>query len=195
MNATVKASRFLRFAETAYPRRVILGDKFREKDVELIERQLRTFDVESQIPIVIEIDSNGGLSLDALRLVEIIRSLRSETYGLVTGGCLSSAFLVLQACTVRLSLPTGKLAVHNNFKGFSIVITADTQEAELEAFSSMLRGEIKIRSKIRDEIVASLQKKLTHYTRGELIEIMQRKRMMSPEEALIRKFLDEIIRP
>ncbi|HZZ99774.1 MAG TPA: ATP-dependent Clp protease proteolytic subunit [Candidatus Paceibacterota bacterium] len=77
-----------------------------------IRDQLMKLASESSDPITILLDSNGGNYLCAIQLGDIIRHLPLVTIGIAIDA-VSSALVILQYCTKRLIMPSGRVLIHS----------------------------------------------------------------------------------
>ena len=191
MFAPTEASRFLRFANDEYLRKIYLGNDFSPKVLTKVSNRLIQLDAFNHEPIVLEIDSNGGDFQSAHELAMLIQKLDAPVYGLVVGNCYSSAFHILQACHLRLALPMASLAFHNNFK---IVVIKTTADMNLDVVMGMLQNEKQQRSESRMLVLRMMQERNPFYTEDELLQMMREERLLTAEGALGKGFIDEIVR-
>jgi ATP-dependent protease ClpP protease subunit len=63
-------------------------------------------------PIQIVINSEGGETVQGFAIMNYIRTLPNETFGVVVGRCCSAAVVVLQGCTHRQAMPDAVLMIH-----------------------------------------------------------------------------------
>ena len=191
MFATQEASRFLRFANGSYTRRVRLSDEFRPNDLVKVTTKLLALCSTSIEPAILDIDSTGGDFQTAHVLSGLIPQLRSPIYGLVVGNCYSSAFHILQSCPVRLALPIASLAFHNNYKNVVIETTADM---DIEIITKMLAEQKIERARSREVILSAIQRRNPSYSRNQLLQMMREGKPMTADSALSKGFIDEIVR-
>ncbi len=173
-----------------YPRRVKLGKSFESKDIEAVMNDLRALDSISSRPIILEINSDGGSIIPAIKLYRLIdQGLRSSVYAVVAGSCFSSAFFILQACQMRFAYSTAHLGMHQNYINVWVQITADTDPLVIKG---MVEHEVKERIKIRDIIVSTLSKK---WRRGkeETLAFIRAEKLLSTDDAMNLGLIDKIL--
>lgn len=94
-------------------RRLLLRGKYTSDTQDVLSTALLLLDLEGQEPIRLDIDSAGGDANPARYLGDVIRSLQSPVHGCVVGAAYSSAFVILQACDLRLAFPNARLMFHS----------------------------------------------------------------------------------
>lgn len=193
----IKEEDLQRYVSADYSRRVVVPSNISEKKAHDIAERLRNLDNESDELIVVEIVSNGGeqnavtILSSVMLATENLRVLRSKTLGIVYGRCFSAGFTVLQMCNMRYTLPSGRFFLHNNWASFRVTPDLDPKQASEMAELMTLRVK-----KVRDSILSILLIKLTHFSRGELISIMDHAEEDGPidaDVALHKGFIDGII--
>lgn len=193
-------SRFARFAQKDYWRRIYLRDQikdgkrgFLDEDIVRLESKMKNFaKVAGGNPLVIDIDSIGGSRKGGMHFTKVIAEYPADVYGLVTGVCNSSAFLVLQSCHTRLALPDATLTPHNNTLVLGDV--AFTPDDDHEVFGDLAKHIIEHLQQRRVEVATRLQARLKHFTVEEVIGLMKRMPKFTAEEALAQGLIDEIVR-
>ncbi|MBX4205255.1 MAG: ATP-dependent Clp protease proteolytic subunit [Candidatus Doudnabacteria bacterium] len=136
--------------------------------------------------IELRIDSPGGskeLKDEALSIMEKITDDEFTITGVVMGEASSSAFMMLQCCTIRKALPSATLMFHplqvSVPQGVYVMggeTAADPYEPEYLAFL----GELSARTNLPEDT-------LWRWGSDE--------RIFTAEEALQHHFIDEIVRP
>lgn len=172
-----------------YGRDVKVG--FRTEDVALIESRYRKLVETSDEPIILEIDCIGGSLNGAYHLSNLIKVSRVPIYALVTGDCLSAAFLVLQSCHYRYATIWAKIGFHNSYNMF--YVDADTTQKEADRMAEELRRAPKEHRRDREKIIRNLKRRLTHMSRDDLLAMMRESKVMSAEVALRKRLVDEVV--
>lgn len=102
-------------------RRIIyLHKDVSQKEASRAIKHLRYLDAYSG-DIIIDISSEGGDVQAGLMLIDAIRFSNNRVIGLVSGSCESMAFVVLQACALRVAFPWTTLSYHQGTRQGSVV--------------------------------------------------------------------------
>ncbi len=172
-----------------HSRRVSINSSIDEDASTKVVRKLRELDLESAEPILLEINSDGGkLENAAFLIIENIAMLRSPTVALVYGQCYSAAFLILQFCTHRYALQQAHFVIHNNYKSLMIL-----PNQSLEAVEEVAKVLYRETQSIREKKVSMLRKRLSHLSRGELIEMMDKETHLDSYQAKNLGMIDGIV--
>lgn len=188
--AAQETSRFERFADRFYLRKVYLGSGFDIDRAVAIQAQIVKLMHDGDDPIVLEIDCVGGYLSAASYLRDTILEYRQEVpiYGLVTSRAFSAAAYVLQTCTRRFALRGSELALHVNVRRLNITPFSGKIRVLLDAW----KAEGAVRRSYAD-MVADYISHLPRLSRGEVIALMREARKISAQEALELGIIDEIL--
>ena len=94
-------------------RTVALGDRINEEKIHDLNRRLMRLQFESNDPITMLINSNGGQSDQALQLCDLMRYvLKAPVHGMVVGRCCSAATFILLHCARRAATPYSRFIIH-----------------------------------------------------------------------------------
>lgn len=91
---------------------------------------------DEKTPIRVVFDSRGGDMQEAMRFASIVQSWPVPIHGVVVGLCYSAAFLMLQACHVRIGLPMSLMGDHYGAAG--IQITGENARQDKAGFKNAL---------------------------------------------------------
>jgi ATP-dependent protease ClpP protease subunit len=178
------------FDHRGYKRRVLLHGRItRQKTAETM-RELTTQDIQSNLPIVLEVDSYGGKYHPGLELAKFIPTLRSPVYAVAYGQCYSTALIVYEACLVRLAIPRATFLLHNAYTEIpELRLTADSKQHVL---AGLIRQEIRKRKITRAETLDRLNQRTGRPKRA-LLTLMRKNKILSAAEALAFGFVDQIV--
>ncbi len=94
-------------------RRVYLEGEIDEKSAMQVIKGLSILSRMSDTdPIQIVINSEGGETVQGFAIMNYIRTLSNEVFGIVVGRCCSAAVVVLQGCTYRNAMRDSVLMIH-----------------------------------------------------------------------------------
>lgn len=111
---------------------------------------LQELTTKSKKPIVLYINSEGGSITTAFSLYDAIKGCSAPVVGIATGSCLSSALLVLQACSKRFATPTATLMIHGGSVSTGKLspdecrTTAIACHRDMQRFSDLVRARTSI---------------------------------------------------
>ncbi len=172
-----------------YPRKVSISSNIDEETSREVVEAFNRLERESNEPIIVEINSDGGrLEKAAFLIAECITKLRSSTVAVVYGQCYSAAFILLQVCTYRYTVVEAHFVIHNSLN--SLLISPDQNPDDLSKVAKRLLQRTKDN---RERTVSILGKRLTHFTRGEIIEMMDLETHLDAFEAMSRGMVDGIV--
>ncbi len=101
---------------TSKKRIIVLEDDLCRCKVKSIKKTLATFTSESDAPVLLVFDTNGGEAQPCLELYDVVRIIVKESPvvvdGLVLGKCKSVGLVVLQACHNRYAAPHSRFFMH-----------------------------------------------------------------------------------
>ncbi len=149
---------------------------------------------ESSLPITLLIDSTGGDVFIALQIVDLLRLLPVETIGVVIEAK-SSAVFVLQGCTKRLIVPSGRIMIHSIQPVENPVWKMLTYDGDWEERINRLTKELKQYRRKAEELICSR----TRLTAEQLADYTRRgddpsfPYQIQPEEGLRLGLVDEIL--
>lgn len=181
-------SRFSRLVDIKYHRQLMLGHDFDLREVAKLKADISALAECGDEPIVLRISSGGGEVEAAVVLRKAIQESRVPVYGLVVWQAVSAALHVLQACEIRLALSEAKLALHTNYSG--VRITPDTHRLKAMIVAWKVAGMVR---RNRQRIISDFCARIPALSKGEILHMMRKARIMSSEEALRLGFIDEII--
>lgn len=81
---------------------------------------------EKRPPILIYIDSEGGILDDSFYLVDLIQASQTPVYTIATGICMSAATLILLAGKKRFAFPHSQILIHTG----SAVLSGTSQQID-----------------------------------------------------------------
>lgn len=134
-------------------------------------------------PILVKINSGGGSFYHSLMIYDLIRLYSGLSTGIVIGGAMSGANVILQACKIRAASRGSLLHVHNMLSTFSLDIMRD-KKAYKEEFKQMEEEQ---------RMLYSIYNKRTGKKVSELRELFKKGKPFSPKKALELNFIDKIV--
>lgn len=96
---------------------ILVGDDIDEDTCKKVRKRLLYMSLESNDPIRIVIDSDGGNADDGLQLADLLTAAPVRTVGIASGHCHSIALAVLQGCTERVSFRHTRFLIHSATAG------------------------------------------------------------------------------
>ena len=130
------------------------------------------------------IDSNGGSTVAALQMYEMIRYSKTPVCGIVYRRALSSAAVVLQACHVRSAFSSAEILFHDTTVNEGVIRVTDTHETIDKKLAA---------GRTRQQMIHRIIAARTGRSLKEAAKFSKLEMMMSAAEALERGFLDDII--
>ncbi|MBI5913270.1 ATP-dependent Clp protease proteolytic subunit [Candidatus Azambacteria bacterium] len=96
---------------------IYLGERVSEKEALRIGDAIIALNAESNAPIMLYINSNGG-NIDAgLSIYDMLRHSVAPITGIVQQKAYSAASIILQGCHARKALKHAQILIHNGFVG------------------------------------------------------------------------------
>lgn len=142
---------------------------------------LRQLDAESNKPILLIMNSVGGILHDAAAIYDAICLTKSRVLCQVFGACMSAASFILQACDTRLLAPTCRFMIHNPYSE----IPGDNDVREL-------KDQLKEASFVTDLYYQKLAEKSV-LSLDKIRKLCENTTYMTPEEAVANGFADDIL--
>lgn len=142
-------------------------------------------DVEDQLEkangedIEIEINSGGGDVYSGSEIYTIIKAYSGKTIGKIMGLAASAASVIAMACNKLIISPTAQIMIHN----VSSYASGDYRELQHEA--DVLKN--------YNTSIANAYILKTGMTKDELLELMDQESWFTAQQALEKKFVDEIM--
>lgn len=134
----------------------------------------------SKKPITLYINSEGGSVSTAFAVYDAIQACPASVIGIATGACLSSALLVLQACTKRLATQHSTLMIHGGSISTGRLSPNECKTTALACYRDMRKFSDLVRA--RTSIDARTFEKWSN-----------RAKYFTPEEALKWGLIDGVI--
>lgn len=134
-------------------------------------------------PICLLINSPGGHKNATLKVVKVIKELRTPVHGLVQGEASSGAFVILRACTKKMATPDSKLMFHPprvSVEEASRLTTFPCDHDYIDEEDPSYR-----------ELIVQLSE-VTDCTIEELLSCGRAERVFSAQEAVVIGFIDQI---
>lgn len=121
-------------------RTVALGGEIDEEIVSNLATHMLRFQIESNDPINLIIESGGGSIFHALRLCDLMTTiLTAPIRGIALGECGSAATFVLLHCQERLSSPHAEFLIHSGTRSKISLPINQTSSVMLEQLTKDLR--------------------------------------------------------
>lgn len=169
-------------------RRIMVIGEISEESTNLVTRDLVSLGLESDNPIRLLMDSEGGDLTAAFKLSDTIRLIKAPVTCVVLGLCASAATIILLACERRMCTKHSRFLVHqarrsarltldDNFEGKLVEIAQDGKRMR-----SWIEDWYVERAKVNKETA----KKLMH--EGDVYD-----RYLSAQEAIELGFIHEIM--
>lgn len=123
-------------------------------------------------PILIYIDSEGGVLDDSFYLVDLIQASQTPVYTIATGICMSAATLILLAGKKRFAFPHSQILIHTG----SAVLSGTSQQID-EASKNykrqvdLMKDYILSKTKIDTKLFNKNRSKDWYLTRDELTDL------------------------
>jgi ATP-dependent protease ClpP protease subunit len=137
-------------------RMVFLDGKITPELADNIVKMFLAFDLKSNAPITLLIDSKGGDVKSANKISGFIQALNSPVDGLVIGECSSMAIDILLSCRTRRALQCAIFFMHFTRHGFEVVLDSEhVSEEILHGFERRMTDD----KKAREEFYAKQLKK------------------------------------
>jgi ATP-dependent protease ClpP protease subunit len=177
------------FIKTTDRKRILfLAQGFSEKDADRTVQDLFELN-KREGAIFLQINSAGGSFPGARKLYDNISASPNAVIGVVLGDCFSGATIVLQACTKRLASINSRIHIHHAFNPATITFRHfDT----LSSVSARVQKEIDL-VKSNDKIIIDILTISTGMEMSQIVKILDKNEILSPEQALKMKLIDEII--
>lgn len=144
-----------------------------KKVIDLINQAKNNEDLE------VEINSGGGSVFAGSEIYTALKSYSGKVITKVVGLAASAASVVAMAGDIVLITPTGQLMIHNASGGFG----GDYRDME--------KG-VEILKNVNTTIANAYRLK-TGLSNEELLEMMNKETWLTPQQALEKKFVDEIM--
>ncbi len=161
---------------------------FTEKDADNLIGKL--FDLnQSKGEIFLQINSSGGNFPGAQKIYDNIVMSPNSVIGLVVGDCFSGATVILQGCSKRYASKNARLLIHH--VSYPIRFTLYHNDT-MRKLSSMIKKELDL-VKTSDQIMVNIFEEKLKIPLDQIIKIMDKAKMMSPEEALEIGLIDQIV--
>lgn len=145
--------------------------------------------------ILVTINSKGGSFVTGINLHHTFRSIHGRTVGKVDGFAMSAAFMALQGCEVRYATPSSRLWIHNpQIQPNVMQITHNTRQDEFLADAkTQFDLALSTIQQQREEVVQALLSRSSVLNRSQLEEILEKRPVLTPKQAVRYGFLDGII--
>lgn len=153
------------------------------KQIRTLEKKLIIMGINLKItppPIILNITSNGGSVIAALKCVNLIKSLSIEIHSVIDSFAASAATLISVCCDKRYMNKYSSILVHE--------LRSQTSWSKL----SDLQDEVGNMNKMMEQL-KDIYAEHTNMTRSQLSKILRRDIEWSPQEALKNGLIDEII--
>lgn len=186
--ARKQVDRFQRFMSLSYQRIITVRNDLNLESVGRIEGQICKFVSESDEPIVLEFNTNGGKYIPSVRLCHFIRSIEVPIYGVVRGDCFSSGWPILQACDERWAIEESRFLIHSNYINLKIDGDSDPQ-----ALYQVALMEVTKRRMWREDFIGLLISLRPQFSREQLLAEMRKDRVTTAREALELEYIDQIV--
>lgn len=103
---------------------IVLGSELSEPRIYDVKRTLAEFVSESNLPVLLMIDTSTADFWSCLNLYEYLRLTVKDTlvevHGMVTGSCCMLSLVVLQACSIRYATKHSRFLIAHNRLTFSL---------------------------------------------------------------------------
>jgi ATP-dependent protease ClpP protease subunit len=169
-------------------RTLFLGPGFSEKDADRIIQELFALN-KTEGKIFLQISSAGGNLPAALKLYDNILASPNPVWGIVLGDCFSGATVVLQACTKKYASPHSRLHIHHVYSPVTLTLR---HFDSVRTVNKKIREEIAL-VKANDGRVIDIFVERTKKERSEVVQIMDKNLILTPEQAAKIYLIDEII--
>lgn len=121
-------------------RTVALGGEIDESIISNLATHMLRFQIESNDPINLIIESGGGSIFHALRLCDLITTVfTAPIRGIALGACGSAATFVMLHCQERLSAPHAEFLIHSGTRSKISLPINQTSSVMLEQLTKDLR--------------------------------------------------------
>ena len=90
----------------------IMCEEIDDLNQQRICQEIEVLSRESDLPIILCIDSSGGKVILEEKIIRTIKSAGAPVHGLVTGKAFSAAFDILQACKLRFAYRSAQFMFH-----------------------------------------------------------------------------------
>lgn len=97
----------------AKKRVLFINGVINSEGLEILREKLIGLCEDSNEPVIVLIDSNGGDLEEVWGFCDIIPMLSNVIIGVVVGKCYSAAFAILQACDLRLATSNSRFVPHH----------------------------------------------------------------------------------
>jgi ATP-dependent Clp protease protease subunit len=122
-------------------RKVFLTGKIEEKPVNDLASELVELNLVSETEqIELIIDSGGGVTPAALKLYDVMKSLKAPVRGVVIGECSSAAIAVYLACNSRAATKHSRFVVHQCWFRIETNLDAYAEEKVLTMLANSQRN-------------------------------------------------------
>src|SRR6476646_3694485 len=160
---------------------VFLGTSIEENIANLVVAQLLYLDSESQAPIMLYINSPGGVVYSGFAIFDTMRKLKSPVSTVAVGFCGSMATVLLTAGTKgqRCALPHATVHMHPTGGG-------------AKGYTEDVRIAYKEQERLQNQIFYLIGK-FSGHSREEIEEMFRRDRFMNSIEARQYGLIDEVI--
>jgi ATP-dependent Clp protease protease subunit len=169
-------------------RKLVVPEEITDQVVDRLASDLIELNLISEEKIELFIDSNGGKTFAALKMYDVMKSLKAPVTGVVIGGCHSAALVVYLACQKRVATKHSRFVIHET----SIDIKVRVNDDMAERFEVLIKGGQVLARKYKDILV--VETKQTLETINRLEDLGERlKRGLFAEEAKDYGFVHEIV--
>lgn len=167
-----------------------LDNGLSEADAEKIITTLLFLASQSGEKIYLIINSGGGSYVGGMRLYDAIKIIPNKIIGIVIGDAFSVAALVLQACSRRLASAHSRLLVHEPANPVTVTIGPRDNPKKLASLMEAEVLEIRRKKAEAQQIILDRSGKISP---EDLLTLMEKNEMLTPEKALKIGLIDEII--
>jgi len=153
------------------------------KQIRTLEKKLIIMGFNLKIkppPIILNITSNGGSVIAALKCVNLIKSLSIEIHSVIDSYAASAATLISTVCNKRFMNKYSSVMIHE--------LSSATSWARFSDLQDQVENMAKMMEQIKDIYVTH-----TNIKRSTLSKLLKRDIDWTPEEALKNGLIDEII--
>lgn len=175
--------------EKLYSRRILGLSKIDEESTNGLIADFFRLNLESEEPIRLIINSNGGDLDGAFALADCLHSLKAPVTGIVIGMCASAALIALLACRERIATCHSRFLAHQARRKVSLMLD-DNLEGKLQ---EILRDAQSMRAKIEDYYISRTAK----ITREKAKQLMHEgevfSKFLSVQEAKELGFIQQIV--